>query len=250
MDPELIPRQPDPTTDNAEPSTGDLQAGRAGRSIRVLLADGDPVTRRWLSDRLHEVQDVVVVGQARDGIEAVELAVYYRPDIVLSELHLEKIDGVEAMRRIHARSPEIRVLFLSTERRSSVHLEVMHAGACGVLSKDTPFDGVIQALLGIARGEAATSRTVTRRLVEQLRDIPEVGSGVRPIHSTLTGREWEVLDALCAGATPAAVAQSMQVAPATVKSHVKHVMAKLGAHSREEAIMLARERFRFREALM
>ena len=249
MDPELISMQPGPAADAAEP-TGGPQDPVPEQSLRVLLADGDPVTRRWLSDRLHEAQDVVVVGQARDGIEAVELAVYYRPDVVLSELQLDKIDGVEAMRRIHDRSPEIRVVFLSTERRSSIHLEVMHAGACGVLSKDTPLDGVVEALRGIARGEAATSRTVTRRLVEQLRDIPELGSGVRPIHSTLTGREWEVLDALCAGATPVAVAESMQVAPATVKSHVKHVMAKLGAHSREEAIVLARERFRFREALM
>jgi DNA-binding NarL/FixJ family response regulator len=220
-----------------------------GPKARILVADGDPLTRKRLCDVLREAGHTVLA-EARDGVEAVELAIFYQPDILLTELRLPGADGAEAMRRIHARVPSVRVVFLSTERRSAVQLEVIQAGACGFLSKTTPFDGIIRALQGAMRGEAAVSRDVTRRLVEQLRDIPEAGSGIRPIRSRLTPREWEVLDGLCSGATPRTLAEAMQVQPATVKSYVQQVMAKLGAHSRDEAIELARERFRVRETVI
>lgn len=234
------------TGNTASPARADVapvqEAGDATR-IRVLIADGDPLARRWLRDSIQATSDIVVVADAADGIEAVELAVYYRPDVLLCERRLRRIDGLEAMRRVHQRAPEVHVVFLSTEDDITAHLDAARAGASGALSKATPIDGIVRAVHGIVRGEAAVSREVYAPLVERLRAIPEAGAGLRPIHSNLTPREWEVLDALCAEMTISAIASQLEITPATVRSHVKRVMAKLDVHSRDEALAVARERF-------
>jgi two-component system nitrate/nitrite response regulator NarL len=225
------------------------EPGDAAR-IRVLIADGDALARRWLRDSIQATPGIVVVADAADGIEAVELAVYYRPDVLLCERRLRRIDGMEAMRRVHERAPEVHVVFLSTEDDVSGHLEAARAGASGALSKATPIDGIVRAVHGLVRGEAAVSRDAYGALVERLRAIPEAGTGLRPIHSSLTPREWEVLDALCAEMPMSAIASHLDITQATVRSHVKRVMAKLDVHSRDEAVAVARERFQLRGSLI
>jgi two-component system nitrate/nitrite response regulator NarL len=225
------------------------EAGDVGR-IRVVLADGDPLARRWLRDSIQATSSIIVVADAADGIEAVELAVYYRPDVLLCERRLRRIDGLEAMRRVHERAPEVHVVFLSTEDDAAGHVEATRAGASGALSKTTPIDGIVRAVHGIVRGEAAISRDTYAQLVDRLRGIPEAGAGLRPIHSALTPREWEVLDALCAGMPMAGIASHFDIAPATVRSHVKRVMAKLDVHSRDEAVAVARERFQLQGSVL
>jgi two-component system nitrate/nitrite response regulator NarL len=216
----------------------------------VLLADGDPLARRWLRDSIQASSGVVVVADAADGVEALELAVYYRPHVLLCERRLRRLDGLEVMRRLHERAPGVHVVFLSTEDDVAGQVDAARAGASGALSKTTPIDGIVRAVRGIVRDEAAVSRLTYGSLVAGLRGIPEAGAGLRPIHSTLTPREWDVLDALCAGMSMSAIASHLQVAPATVRSHVKQVMAKLDVHSREDAIGLARERFRLQEGVI
>ncbi|MFN8204747.1 MAG: response regulator transcription factor [Solirubrobacteraceae bacterium] len=218
--------------------------------IRVVLADGDPLARRWLRDSIQATSGIVVVADAADGIEAVELAVYYRPDVLLCERRLRRIDGLEAMRRVHERAPEVHVVFLSTDADVTDQVEAANAGASGALSKATPIDGIVRALHGIVRGEAAVPREAYAELVERLRGVPEAGTGLRPVHSTLTPREWEVLDALCAGMSMSAISTQLGIAPATVRSHVKRVTAKLDVHGREEAVTVARERFQLQGSVI
>ncbi len=242
---------------NAGNTAGEARSGTASRKdagdatrIRVLLADGDPLARRWLRDSIQATSGIVVVADAADGIEAVELAVYYRPDVLLCERRLRRIDGFEAMRRVHERAPEVHVVLLSTDDDVDGHIEAAKAGASGALSKSTPIDGIVRAIQGIVRGEAAVSRGTYGRRIEGLRGIPEAGTGLRPVRSTLTPREWEVLDALCGGMSLPEIASQLGIAPATVRSHVKRVMAKLGVHSREEAVAAARERFQLQGSLI
>jgi two-component system nitrate/nitrite response regulator NarL len=209
----------------------------------VVLADGDPLARRWLRDSIQASSGIVVVADAADGVEALELAVYYRPDVLVCDRRLRRLDGLEMMRRLHERVPEVQVVFLSTDSDLAAHIDAARAGASGALSKATPIAGIVRAVRGAVRGEAAVSREACTSLVHHLRSIPEPGVGLRPIHSRLTPREWEVLDALCAGMSMSAIASHLQVAPATVRSHVKRVIAKLDVHTREDAVRVARERF-------
>jgi DNA-binding NarL/FixJ family response regulator len=203
---------------------------------RVLLADPDALARRAIRDGLDEPHDFVVIAEARDGVEVAELAAHYRPELVVIETVLPRVDGITAMEGILAEAPDTRVVMLTAARNADVGLAALRAGASGVLGKDIGVDGVIEALRAVLRGEIVTSPAMTRRLVEHLRATPEFGIGMRPVKSALSSREWEVLDLLTVGRSTAAIADELYLTVETVKSHVKHVMRKLEAHSRAEAV--------------
>jgi len=206
----------------------------------VVIADGDPLSRRVVRDALQAGTPFVVAAEASDGVEAVELARHYRPDIVLMELALPRLDGMSAIRRIRAEAGGTRVVVFSIRADEDLELDAIRAGACGFVAKDAGTAGAVAAMHVVLDGDAAISSSLTMRLVERLRDTPEPGHGLRPVHSTLTTREWEVLDLMSGGASTAGIAAKLVLAEDTVYSHVKNIMRKLGVHSRPEAVRAAR----------
>jgi NarL family two-component system response regulator LiaR len=203
---------------------------------RIILADPDALARRAIRDGFDEPRDFVVIAEAGDGVEAIELAAHYQPEFVLIETVLPRVDGITAMERILADAPATHVVMLTAARSLDVGLAALRAGASGFLGKDVGVEGVIEALRAVRRGEIATSPAMNRRLVEHLRSTPEFGIGMRPVKSALSSREWEVLDLLTVGRSTADIAHELFLTVETVKSHVKNVLRKLDAHSRAEAV--------------
>ncbi|MGZ6707323.1 MAG: LuxR C-terminal-related transcriptional regulator [Solirubrobacteraceae bacterium] len=207
---------------------------------RVILADPDALARRAIRDGFDEPHDFVVIAEAGDGVEAAELAAHYRPEFVLLETVLPRIDGLTAMERILDDAPGTHVVMLTAARGADIGLAALRGGASGFLGKDVGVEGVVEGMRAVLRGEIATSPEMTRRLVEHLRCTPEFGIGMRPVKSALSSREWEVLDLLTVGRSTADIAGELYLTVETVKSHVKHVLRKLDAHSRAEAVESAR----------
>ena len=204
----------------------------------MLIADDDPLARRALRDALQEA-GCAVAADATDGQEAVELALHYRPDVVLMDVGLPRIDGIAAMRQILEQAPEVRVVMLSAHQRRGLRPSRARRRASGYLSKDIDLTSLPRAMRGVIEGEAAVSRALTMRLIERLRTLPRETRGMRPVKSPLTPREWEVLDLMTAGSSTHEIADELVLSPETVYSHIKNLLRKLGVHSRAEAIELA-----------
>jgi two-component system, NarL family, response regulator LiaR len=210
--------------------------------LRVIIADDDPLARRVIKGALQSA-GVIVVAEARDGHEAVELVVHYRPDVVVMDVVMPRLDGVLATRTILKQIPDQLVVVLTGAADDELGLLVLEAGAVGFLSKDVDIDALPRALEGVRRGEAAVSRELTRRLIERVRGAAGSSSGLRPIKSPLTSREWEVIDLLKPGQSTDHVADTLVLSTETVRSHIKNIMRKLQVHSRADAIAAA-ERLR------
>jgi two-component system, NarL family, response regulator LiaR len=210
-------------------------------SIHVVIADSDPLARRVIRDALQDRRGFVVPAEASSGTEAVELSLHYRPEVTLMEASLPGMDGLAATRRIRAAAPEVRVLIFSRDHREDLQLEALQAGASGFLSKNVPVETVARVVQSVVRGEAAISRKATMLLIERLRHLPQDGTGMRPVRSKLTAREWEVLDLLCQEKNTKEIADALVLSEETVYSHSKNLLRKLRVHSREEAIEAAQQ---------
>jgi NarL family two-component system response regulator LiaR len=209
----------------------------SGAPLRAIIADDDAFARRVIRDALQKA-GVTVVAEARNGRQAVELVVYYRPDVVLMDVVMPELDGILATRRILKELPEQLVIVLTgtEDEGDELGLQAIQAGAAGFLSKDVDIEVLPRALEAVAAGEAAISRKMTRRLIERLRRTPNGSSGMRPVKSPLTAREWEVVDLLGAGMSTEAIADHLVLSPETVRSHVKNILRKLEVRSRDEAL--------------
>lgn len=207
-------------------------------TIRVAIADDQPIARAGFRSVLEAAPRIEVVGEAADGEEAVELARRLRPDVLLMDIRMPRLDGIEATRRL----PGAKVLILTTFGLDEYIVEALRAGASGFLLKDAPVDQLVGAIRAVAAGEAQLSPTVTRRLLDQVaRRLPApVDTAVDGL-ADLTPREREVLQLMAGGLTNAEIAGALFVSEPTVKTHVSSVLSKLGLRSRIQAVIYAYE---------
>jgi NarL family two-component system response regulator LiaR len=208
-------------------------------ALRVIVADDDPLARRVVRDAL-EAGGIIVIAEAANGREAVELSLYYKPDIVLMDLVMPEFDGIQATRRILEREPDVEVVILTSSDDDEVGIIGLRAGASGFLNKRAGVEALPRALRGAVAGEALVSRRLTMRLVDTIRRTRADGAGIRPVRSRLTPREWEVLDLLCAGQSTDEIADALVLSSETVRSHIKNLLRKLGVRSRQAAVEEAR----------
>lgn len=206
--------------------------------MRVIVADDDPFARRMIKDALQRA-DVIVIAEAHNGYEAVQLCLHYRPDVVVMDVVMPEIDGIVATRRILKEIPDQRIVLLTSTDEEEMGVLGLRAGAVGFLSKDLDIDVLPRALRGAIEGEAVISRRLSMRLIEHLRRAPEAATGMRPVKSPLTAREWEVIDLLYEGLTTDQIAERLVLSSETVRSHVKNILRKLNAKSRAEAVEAA-----------
>lgn len=207
-------------------------------TLRVLVVDDDPLVRRAIRVGL-AAAGIEVAAEASDGAEAVDVAVKEQPDVILMDVDMPRVDGITATLRVRRKLPETPIVMFATTEDPDLGLLGLRAGASGFITKDVSAAALARALQGVARGEAALSRTLTLGLVERLRRMPGQGGGLRPVRSELTSREWQVLDLMMAGASTDGIARELVLSIETVRSHIKHILAKLDAHSREEAVQKA-----------
>jgi NarL family two-component system response regulator LiaR len=219
-----------------EPTPAD--DARRHRPLRAVVADDDALARRMVRDVL-ERAGISVVAEAHDGREAVELVHYHRPDIALLDVIMPQLDGIAATRRIVDDIPDQVVILLTHSDDEDLGLLGLRAGATGYLSKEVDLEALPRALQGALAGEAAISRSMAKRIIEQLRRQPEGGRGLRPVESPLTSREWQVLDLLCDHRTTEQIAEALVLSQETVRTHVKRILRKLGVRSRQEAVEVA-----------
>jgi DNA-binding NarL/FixJ family response regulator len=209
--------------------------------IRVLIADDQALVRGGFHSILAGQDDIDVIGETEDGNETVELVERLRPDVVLMDIRMPGIDGIEATRRIVARDIATRVLVLTTFDIDDYVYEAMKAGASGFLLKTAPPRQLAEAVRTIAAGDALLAPSVTRRLVEQFVRRPPPGTSVPPALDELTERERDVLKLLAGALSNAEIAAELVVSEATVKSHVNRILTKLNLRDRAQAIVLAYE---------
>jgi DNA-binding NarL/FixJ family response regulator len=209
-------------------------------SIRVLLADDERLVRAGFRMILKAEAGLEVIGEAADGLEAVKAVEELRPDVVLMDIRMPKLDGLEATRRILARpEPRPQVVVLTTFDLDAYVYEALRAGASGFLLKDAPEDQLVAAIRIAADGGAMFSPSVTRRLIEEFsrRVSPEPPPGL----AELTPREREVLRLLARGLSNQEIAAELVVSEHTAKTHVAHILSKLGLRDRIQAVVLAYE---------
>jgi DNA-binding NarL/FixJ family response regulator len=210
---------------------------------RAIIVGDDPGLRQSVGRAMRDAGLTVIAAEA-DGRLGVELTLHYKPDVVVLDASMAGIDGLEALRRIHAQLPDTRVIILSATADPKLGVLALRRGAAGFLTRDEMTIAKLGwTLLRALDGEIVCSRMLVASIVSELRRLPDDGIGIRPVHSGLTQREWEVLDHMCLGRSTAEIAESMVVSTDTVRSHIKNLMRKLGTRSREEAIAFAaRER--------
>jgi DNA-binding NarL/FixJ family response regulator len=204
-----------------------------------VIADDDPLARRVVRDALQEA-GFAVAADAANGREAVELALHYRPDLVLMDIAMPELDGIAAARRIREEAPEVRVVILSMSDDDELGMLGIRAGASGYLSKDVDVVHLPGMLERVAAGEPAVTPRFTAKLIDELRRLPQAGAGMRPVRSDLSSREWEVLDLLAQGMDHDQIADELVLSVETVRSHVKSLHRKLGVHTRSDLLEAVR----------
>ena len=210
-------------------------------STRVLIADDQALVRAGFRKLLESAPDVEVVGEAGDGREAVDLARRLRPTLVLMDIRMPRLDGIEATRRLTADGEGARVLILTTFGLDDYVYEALRAGASGFMLKDAPPEELLAAIEVVARGDALIAPAVTRSVIEEFVRRSPGERPPPPVLDGLTEREREVLELLARGLSNAEIAERLVVSAGTVKTHVAHVLSKLDLRDRVQAVILAYE---------
>lgn len=211
------------------------------RTITVAVADDQALVRSGFAVLLRSADDIEVVGEAANGVEAVDIVTRERPDVVLMDIRMPEMDGLDATRAITGLGLDTRVLILTTFDLDEYVYGALQAGASGFLLKDTLPEELLGAVRVVAEGDALLSPRITRRLIEQFAQQTPPTTTRDPAFDTLTERETEVLVAVARGLSNAELADELFMSPATAKTHVSRLLAKLHARDRAQLVMLAYE---------
>jgi DNA-binding NarL/FixJ family response regulator len=220
-----------------------MTSTEADKTIKVLIVDDQTLVRAGFRMLIEARDGFAVLGEASDGLEAVTLARQAQPHVVLMDIRMPVMDGVEATRILTApgAKPAPRVIILTTFDLDQYVYEALHAGASGFLLKDTPPADLIRAIEVVAAGEAMLDPAVTRRLIERFARVPSPRAADPTVLKELSAREAEVLRLLARGLSNAEIARELVVNETTVKSHVAHLLMKLGLRDRVQAVVFAYE---------
>ena len=212
-------------------------------TIRVLIADDQALVRAGFRVLIESADDLEVVGEAADGVEAVAMAHATTPDVVLMDIRMPQMDGLEATRRILAdpKCSETKVIVLTTFDLDEYVFEALRSGAGGFLLKDIDPDDLLGAIRVVAAGEALLAPSVTRRLIAEFARTPAAPKTDSAALSSLTDREREVVALVARGLSNAEIAQELYISPATAKTHVSRAMLKLAARDRAQLVVMAYE---------
>jgi DNA-binding NarL/FixJ family response regulator len=212
-------------------------------AVTVVVVDDQPLIRTGLRTMLGHDRGIELVGEAEDGEKAVALARRLRPDVVLMDIRMPVLDGIEATRRI-THDPDlaaVRVVMLTTFDLDDYVYAAIRAGASGFLLKDARPEDILSAVRVVAAGDALLAPSVTRRLIEEFARRPDAAPAPSPELAALTDREREVLALVGRGLSNAEIAERLYVSPATAKTHVSHIMTKLYARDRAQLVVTAYE---------
>jgi DNA-binding NarL/FixJ family response regulator len=203
--------------------------------IKVMIADDHPVVREGLSAMLNKEPDIQVVGEAENGAEAVKKASEFQPEIVLMDLRMPEVDGVEAMRQIRAKNPEMKFIVLTTYDNDEYIFKGIEAGARAYLLKDAPREELFKAIRAVHKGESLIQPAVAGRLLDRFSEL----SRQVQVPDALSERELEVLNLMAKGAVNKLIAASLSIGESTVKTHIQTIFQKLGVSDRTEAVTQA-----------
>ncbi len=215
--------------------------------IRVLLADDQDIIRTGLTIILNHQPDIEVVGQAANGLEAVEAAKQLQPDVVLMDIKMPHLNGIQATRQIVAALPKTQIIILTTYDTDDWVFDGIRAGAVGYLLKDTSGDNLAEAVRGALRGESQIDPTVARKVLREFQQVtsrraaPPQPVDDEPLEQ-LTDREEDILKLLAAGLANKEIAQQLSLSEGTVKNHISAILAKLHANDRTQAVLTALKR--------
>jgi DNA-binding NarL/FixJ family response regulator len=205
------------------------------QTVRVLIADDQTLFRVGLARLLEEDPRVDIVGQAGDGAEAIKLAGALKPDVVLMDLKMPNVDGIEATRQILASYPGVRVLLLTTFEADNHVIQALKAGASGYILKDSRPDSIVSSLLAVMAGERVMASAVANRVLEMLTGT----TTPKEFYDGLTGREIEILKLLAGGMANKQIAYKLKISEKTVRNHVSNMYEKLNIYDRSQAVLYA-----------